>query len=205
VHASIYDKCLQLLQKEIEQNFYSLENDNYVQVINERNLERLSKLIEPSKVFYGGQVDRANRTIAPTLLQNISLTDAIMQEEIFGPLVPVLPYQDFDEVLNYIENHEKPLAAYLFSQDQKEEKSWKQRLSFGGGCINDAIMHITNPNLPFGGVGNSGMGNYHGKAGFDCFSHQKSIFKKPILFEAPLKYPPYSTSKLNWIKRLLKL
>jgi aldehyde dehydrogenase (NAD+) len=127
-----------------------------------------------------------------------------MQEEIFGPLLPLIPYNDFNEILNYISNQEKPLSAYLFSNQRKEQELWQDRLSFGGGCINDAIMHITNPNLPFGGVGQSGMGSYHGQAGFTTFSHFKSIFKKPNIFEVPLKYPPYTQSKMDWIKRLLK-
>jgi aldehyde dehydrogenase (NAD+) len=205
VHSSIYLQCLDLLGQEIKKNQYALENHNYVQIINERNLERLSKLIDPNKIVYGGQIDQNTRTIAPTILKDITTTEPIMQQEIFGPLLPVLPYSDFNEVLHYISHNEKPLSAYLFSNNKTEQTRWTKQLSFGGGCINDAIMHITNPHLPFGGVGNSGMGAYHGKAGFDCFSHQKSIFKKPILLEAPLKYPPYSAGKLKWIKRLLKL
>jgi aldehyde dehydrogenase (NAD+) len=204
VHHSIYQQCLDLLGQEIKKNQYTLENHNYVQIINERNLERLTKLIDPNKIVYGGQIDQSTRTIAPTILKDITTTEPIMQEEIFGPLLPVLPYSDFNEVLQYIAHNEKPLSAYLFSNNKTEQTLWTQQLSFGGGCINDAIMHITNPHLPFGGVGNSGMGAYHGKAGFDCFSHQKAIFEKPNLLEAPLKYPPYTKAKMTWIKRLLK-
>ena len=133
------------------------------------------------------------------------LEDAVMQEEIFGPILPLISFSNFEDVLHYIKNEEKPLSAYLFSNDAKEQNIWLNELSFGGGCINDALMHITNPNLPFGGVGQSGTGSYHGKAGFDTFSHYKSVFKKPRLFEVPLKYPPYTPSKMSWIKRLLKL
>ena len=127
-----------------------------------------------------------------------------MQEEIFGPILPLIRYTHFEEVLSYIQDHEKPLSAYLFSNNQAEQNAWLEQLSFGGGCINDAIMHITNPNLPFGGVGQSGTGSYHGKAGFTTFSHLKSVFKKPNIFEVPLKYPPYTQTKMDWIKRLLK-
>ena len=204
VHESIYQECLVLLQQEIEKNQYTLANKNYVQIINERNLARLEQLIQKEKVSCGGKVDRNTRTIEPTLLRDISLEDPIMQEEIFGPILPLLPYTHFEDALSYIQDHEKPLSAYLFSNDKAEQAAWLGQLSFGGGCINDAIMHITNPNLPFGGVGQSGTGSYHGKAGFETFSHRKSVFEKPRLFEVPLKYPPYTTTKMGWIKRLLK-
>lgn len=204
VHASVYDTCLELFKSQIAANDYRLDALNYVKIINERHLARLKNLIDQDKIALGGQIDALNRVIAPTLLKDVQLTDAIMQEEIFGPLLPLIKYQDFEEVLQYIENNEKPLSAYLFSNDPTEQKNWEQRLSFGGGCINDAIMHITNPNLPFGGVGQSGTGSYHGKAGFDTFSHFKSVFKKPNIFEVPLKYPPYTSSKMAWIKRLLR-
>lgn len=204
VHASVYDTCLELFKSQIAANDYRLDAHNYVKIINERHLARLKNLIDQDKIALGGQIDALNRVIAPTLLKDVQLSDAIMQEEIFGPLLPLIKYQDFEEVLQYIENNEKPLSAYLFSNDPTEQKNWEQRLSFGGGCINDAIMHITNPNLPFGGVGQSGTGSYHGKAGFDTFSHFKSVFKKPNIFEVPLKYPPYTTSKMAWIKRLLR-
>ena len=204
IHESIYQECLILLQQEIEKNQYALGNKNYVQIINERNLARLEQLIQKEKVSYGGKVNRNTRTIEPTLLRDISLEDPIMQEEIFGPILPLLPYTKFEDALSYIQDHEKPLSAYLFSNDKAEQAAWLGQLSFGGGCINDAIMHITNPNLPFGGVGQSGTGSYHGKAGFETFSHRKSLFEKPRLFEVPLKYPPYTTTKMGWIKRLLQ-
>lgn len=204
VHASIYDESIALFKSTIENNDYQLASKNYVQIINERHLERLERLIPKEKIAYGGKVDRNTRTIDPTLLRDISLEDPVMQEEIFGPILPLIRYTHFEEVLSYIQDHEKPLSAYLFSNNQTEQNAWLKQLSFGGGCINDAIMHITNPNLPFGGVGQSGTGSYHGKAGFATFSHFKSVFKKPNLFEVPLKYPPYTQTKMDWIKRLLK-
>jgi hypothetical protein len=188
----------------IEKNQYALANKNYVQIINDRNLTRLEQLLDKNKIAFGGAINHTDRTISPTILKEVSFDDAIMQEEIFGPILPVLSYKQFDTVLDYIQDHEKPLSAYLFSNDKTEQAAWLGQLSFGGGCINDAIMHITNPNLPFGGVGQSGNGSYHGKAGFDTFSHRKSVFEKPRLFEVPLKYPPYTAAKMNWIKRLLK-
>jgi aldehyde dehydrogenase (NAD+) len=205
IHESIYRECLALLQQEIENNQYALTNKNYVQIINERNLDRLEQLLVIDKIAFGGAINREKRSISPTLLKDVSYDDAVMQQEIFGPILPLLPYTKFEDALSYIQEHEKPLSAYLFSNDKAEQAAWLGNLSFGGGCINDAIMHITNPNLPFGGVGQSGTGSYHGKAGFDTFSHLKSVFKKPSLFEVPLKYPPYTAVKMNWIKRLLKL
>jgi aldehyde dehydrogenase (NAD+) len=204
VHESIYEESIALFKSTIANNNYNLSSKNYVQIINERNLERLERLIQKEKVTYGGNVDRDTRTIQPTLLRDISLNDPIMQEEIFGPILPLIRYTHFEEVLSYIQDHEKPLSAYLFSNEQAEQNAWLDQLSFGGGCINDAIMHITNPNLPFGGVGQSGTGSYHGKSGFTTFSHLKSVFKKPNIFEVPLKYPPYTQTKMDWIKRLLK-
>jgi aldehyde dehydrogenase (NAD+) len=204
IHDSIYEESIALFKSTIANNNYQLSSKNYVQIINERNLERLEQLIQKEKVAYGGNVDRNTRTIEPTLLRDISLEDPVMQEEIFGPILPLIRYTHFDEVLSYIQDHEKPLSAYLFSNEQTEQNAWLNRLSFGGGCINDAIMHITNPNLPFGGVGQSGTGSYHGKSGFTTFSHLKSVFKKPNIFEVPLKYPPYTQTKMDWIKRLLK-
>lgn len=205
IHESIYHECLALLQQEIENNQYALTNKNYVQIINDRNLDRLEQLLDKDKIAFGGAINREKRSISPTLLKDVSYDDAVMQQEIFGPILPLLPYTKFEDALSYIQEHEKPLSAYLFSNDKAEQAAWLGNLSFGGGCINDAIMHITNPNLPFGGVGQSGTGSYHGKAGFDTFSHLKSVFKKPSLFEVPLKYPPYTAVKMNWIKRLLKL
>ena len=204
IHDSIYEESIALFKSIIANNNYQLSSKNYVQIINERHLERLEQLIQKEKVAYGGNVDRNTRTIEPTLLRDISLEDPVMQEEIFGPILPLIRYTHFDEVLSYIQDHEKPLSAYLFSNEQTEQNAWLNRLSFGGGCINDAIMHITNPNLPFGGVGQSGTGSYHGKSGFTTFSHLKSVFKKPNIFEVPLKYPPYTQTKMDWIKRLLK-
>ena len=204
IHDSIYEDSIALLKSTIANNNYQLSSKNYVQIINERHLERLEQLIQKENVAYGGNVDRNTRTIEPTLLRDISLEDPVMQEEIFGPILPLIRYTHFDEVLSYIQDHEKPLSAYLFSNEQTEQNAWLNRLSFGGGCINDAIMHITNPNLPFGGVGQSGTGSYHGKSGFTTFSHLKSVFKKPNIFEVPLKYPPYTQTKMDWIKRLLK-
>ena len=204
VHQKIYKQALALFKQELDKNKYALESNNYVQIINDQHLKRLEKLIDQNNVIYGGQISRETRCISPTLLTEVDLQDEIMKEEIFGPLLPIIPFTEYQEVIRYIQSNEKPLAAYLFSKNSGEINQWLSELSFGGGCINDAIMHITNPKLPFGGVGQSGTGSYHGKAGFDTFSHYKSIFRKPSSFEVTLKYPPYTKSKMTWIKRLIR-
>jgi aldehyde dehydrogenase (NAD+) len=136
-------------------------------------------------------------------MRGVSREDAIMQEEIFGPILPVLTFSQLDEALLSIRSDEKPLSAYLFSNDHHEQELFTSTISFGGGCINDVVMHIANEHLPFGGVGQSGMGSYHGEQGFRKFSHQKSMLKKATWGEPNLKYPPYNESKLSWIKRLI--
>ncbi len=204
VDAQISESLLKALTKEIEKARYSFENSNYVQIINERNFDRLVALLDASKIYYGGQTDKAQRYIAPTLLHTISFDDKIMQEEIFGPILPVLTFTDLNEAVKNVQLLPKPLSCYVFtSSDQVKNKIIKE-ISFGGGAINDAIMHISNPNLPFGGVGSSGFGSYHGQAGFNCFSNFKSILDKPTWYESSLKYAPYTQRKLAIIKKLLK-
>ncbi len=204
VEQSIYQSFLDAMVAQIKANDYRIENQNYVQIIHDRHFNRLAELIQSSNVLYGGDVDASKRFISPTLIQAENWKDTIMQEEIFGPLLPIIPYRDYTEALDFIRQGEKPLSAYLFSNSRKEQTQFTDTISFGGGAINDVVMHITNPNLPFGGVGESGIGNYHGIHGFKTFSHAKSIFKKPNYFEPNLKFPPYSRRKLNWVKRILK-
>lgn len=204
VHRSIYSQLLAELIKHIENNAYSLANGNYVQIINAHHFNRLKELIATDRVHYGGELDEENRMISPTVLTNVCWDDPVMQEEIFGPILPVLVYDHLDEVISSIQTQPKPLSLYLFTRKSSVKKRIMNELSFGGGAINDTIMHITNSNLPFGGVGNSGIGSYHGEAGFKTFTHEKSIFEKPLWGEPSIKFPPYSSNKLKWIKRLLK-
>ena len=204
VHRTIYSQFLAELIKQIETNAYSLTNGNYVQIINTHHFNRLKELIETDKVHYGGGLDEENRLILPTILTNVSWDDSVMHEEIFGPILPVLVYDELDEVISTIQSQPKPLSLYLFTRKSSSKKRILNELSFGGGAINDTIMHITNSNLPFGGVGNSGIGSYHGEAGFKTFTHEKSVFEKPLWGEPSIKFPPYSSNKLKWIKRLLK-
>ncbi|PKF75769.1 aldehyde dehydrogenase family protein, partial [Chryseobacterium sp. PMSZPI] len=151
----------------------------------------------------GGSYDEEKLYIEPTIFNTIEWEDDIMQEEIFGPLLPVIGFKNFNVALNTILELEKPLAAYLFTNNNEQKKLFTDKLSFGGGCINDTVMHLSNDHLPFGGVGNSGIGNYHGKYGFEAFSHQKAVLEKATWGEPNIKYPPYSEKKLNWIKKIL--
>ncbi len=202
VHQDIKDEFLKLAVEEIKKHHFSKEKANYVKIINNANLERLASLIDPEKVYYGGKVDRNMRVVYPTIMENVTLNDAVMQEEIFGPILPVITIETLDEAFEIVKSLEKPLAAYLFSDSTKIKDRFLREIPFGGGCINDCVMHNTNPNLPFGGVGQSGMGSYHGKASFECFSHFKSVLDKPTAIETNLKYYGYSESKMKVLKML---
>ena len=203
VDEKVKDSFLDSLKSYIQKFNYQPGSEQYTRIINDRNFERLTKLIDPEKIFFGGKTDSSIKYIEPTILHNVTWDDPVMQEEIFGPILPVLTFNNFNEALIQIGNHEKPLAAYLFTNDFEEKENFTSKISFGGGCINDVVMHLSNDNIPFGGVGNSGIGNYHGKYGFEAFSHQKAILDRATWGEPDLKYPPYTDKKLNWIKKLL--
>ena len=205
VNEKIKDKFLEYLRSYILKFNYRCDSEHYTRIINEKNFDRLVQLIDPEKIYTGGNHDRSRLFIEPTILHNISWDDKMMEEEIFGPILPVLTYPYFREALTEIQSREKPLAAYLFTNNEDEKKLFTSLVSFGGGCINDVIMHLSNPHLPFGGVGNSGMGHYHGRFSFETFSHQKAVLHRKWWGEPNLKYPPYSENKLKWIKRLLGL
>lgn len=203
VEATIKDSFLKALVREIEKTNYSIVNENYVQIINEKNFDRLVKLIDADKIYFGGKSDKSERIIQPTILDNCTFDDLIMQEEIFGPILPIISYLDLDEAIEKVKEREKPLSCYVFTSSNANQNKIENELSFGGGAINDAIMHISNDKMPFGGVGASGMGNYHGKFGFDTFSHFKSILNKPTWLEFDFKYSPYTEWKQKIIKMLL--
>ncbi|WP_411812652.1 aldehyde dehydrogenase [Chryseobacterium scophthalmum] len=203
VEESIQEQFLEMLRKNIQQFKYEPQSEHYTKIINQKNFQRLIKLIDQDKIYFGGNSDDEKRYIEPTILTNINWKDEVMQEEIFGPILPVISFTNFNLILNEIIELEKPLAAYLFTNNSEEKENFKNKISFGGGCINDVIMHLGNENLPFGGVGNSGIGNYHGKFGFETFSHQKAVLERSTWGEPNIKYPPYSEKKLNWIKRLM--
>ncbi len=203
VDEKVKDSFLDTLKSYIQKFNYQPESEHYTRIINDRNFDRLVKLIDQEKVFFGGKSDVAKRFIEPTIMNNVNWDEAVMQEEIFGPILPVLTFKNFNDALLQIAGQEKPLSAYLFTDDSEEKENFVSKISFGGGCINDVVMHLSNDNLPFGGVGNSGIGNYHGKFGFEAFSHQKAILDRATWGEPDLKYPPYTEKKLTWIKKLL--
>jgi len=204
VDNKIRDKFLEKCVEEIENRSYDLENNNYVQIINERNFDRLAAMVDTEKVYYGGKTDKEKRIFGPTLLHNVTFGDKVMEDEIFGPILPVIGYDDLDAAINKVSELPRPLSCYVFTNKKGSEQKVMQGISFGGGGVNEAVMHITNPDLPFGGVGNSGTGKYHGEAGFREFSNYKAILKKPTWFELNLKYAPLSKAKLRWIRRFFK-
>lgn len=169
-----------------------LENKDYGKIINEKHFERLTGLIAPGKVITGGRSDKQTLQIEPTVMDGVSFDDVVMAEEIFGPILPVLTLDRFEDVYDILKDGQKPLALYIFSQNKKHINSVLGRLSFGGGCVNDVVIHLATSEMGFGGVGESGMGAYHGKAGFDAFSHTKSIVDKKTFMDLPMRYQPYN-------------
>jgi len=203
VEESVKPKLLQLMTEKLLETNYSDGAEHYTSIINKRNFDRVLGLVDESKVIYGGKYNADSLYIEPTIMDNVTWEDPVMQEEIFGPVLPVMTYNNYDEVLNKIIEVEKPLAAYLFSNNEEEKDKLLKLVSFGGGCINDTLMHITSDYLPFGGVGNSGIGNYHGEFGFLTFSHQKSVIEKTNWGEPDWKYPPYTDKKMHWLKKVM--
>lgn len=191
VHERVKNACIEELKTHMK-NLYTddpLSNEHWPRIINERHFERILRLIENETIIFGGRSDKSKLSIEPTLLDNVSWESPVMQEEIFGPVLPILTYSDLDEAIKRIKEKPKPLAFYLFTQNKNVQKKVLQSVSFGGGSINDTIYHIATPHLPFGGVGDSGIGKYHGKASFDTFTHYKSILKQTNLFDLPIRYP----------------
>lgn len=186
-------------------SFYTdtpLDNEDYGKVINERHFKRIKKLLSTDRIIFGGQCKEEECKIAPTLIA-ANFDSPIMQEEIFGPILPIIEVENIHKAIQYIKNNDKPLALYLFTKDKNVEAQVLNTVSFGGGCVNDTIVHLASDELPFGGVGNSGMGSYHGKYSFDTFSHKKSVLIRPQRLDMPLRYPPYS-GKLEQIRKLFK-
>ncbi len=170
-----------------------LKNKDYGKIINEKHFERLCGLIDQKKVVVGGKTNPRTCQIAPTVMDNVIYEDAVMGEEIFGPIMPVITFDSFDKVIEKLKDKDKPLALYLFSSDKKHIKRATTELSYGGGCINDVVIHLATSEMGFGGVGESGMGAYHGKDGFDAFSHYKSIVDKKTWLDLPMRYQPYKS------------
>lgn len=201
--SQIKDELLQLMKEEII-GFYGnnpLCCDYYPKIISAKHYKRLMDLTIGEDIYYGNETDGIK--ISPTVINNVSWDAPIMQEEIFGPLLPVIEYNNIFDALEEIRAREKPLALYLFTKNKEIEKKVLRDVSFGGGCINDTVLHFSSKSMPFGGVGNSGMGNYHGKYSFRTFSHEKSILKKGCLIDIPLRYPPFN-KKTSFLKKILK-
>ncbi|MEE0397849.1 MAG: aldehyde dehydrogenase [Lachnospiraceae bacterium] len=203
-HKSIQDKLLQELKLQVEKQFGSdpLADNDYGKIINQKHFDRLCRLLQSGELYLGGETDAEALRIAPAIMTQVTFDDPVMQEEIFGPVLPVLTYENFDELMLLLKKRPKPLAQYLFSSNKAHIRRVNEELSYGGGCINDTIIHLATSEMGFGGVGESGMGAYHGKAGFDAFSHQKSIVDKKTWLDLPMRYQPY-TSKLY--RKLLQI
>lgn len=205
----IDERCKQEFKKEFEKatrKMYPglLESPDLGRIINEKHFNRLKGLLEGQRVVFGGQCDDKLLRIAPTLLEDTDPDSPIMQEEIFGPILPMLTYRSFDEALSFIRGREKPLALYIFSKDRRHISAVQQTLTYGGGCVNDTVVHLSNPSMPFGGVGSSGMGSYHAKQGFDTFTHEKSVLRKALWLDIPVRYAPYDDRLTRLLRLLLR-
>lgn len=202
----IRDELITAILAEIEKQFGKepLKNPNYGKIINEKHFERILGLINGEKLVYGGQSEPESLRIAPTVLNNITWDDAVMGEEIFGPLLPILTFDTLDAALDTVESHPHPLALYFFSEDKAAQKKVLDTCRFGGGCINDTIIHLATSDMPFGGVGESGMGSYHGRVGFETFSHYRSIVDKKTWMDLPIRYQKYTRLKEKMMRTFLK-
>lgn len=191
VHDDVKFKLMKAIVKHINHLFgkHPLYNEDYTKIINAQHFERLIDYLDNGNMIHGGKYDSETHLIEPTVLDKITWEDPIMQDEIFGPILPVLPFTNIEEALYTIRRKEKPLALYYFGENEKIQEQVIEFISFGGGAINDAVYHLGNPFLPFGGVGNSGIGSYHGKYGFDTFTHEKGILKQSTKFDLPFRYP----------------
>jgi aldehyde dehydrogenase (NAD+) len=204
VHSSVKDKMVDYIKTEIT-GFYGqnpLENKDYPKIINQKQFDRIISLLKDEQILFGGESNERLQ-IAPTLLDNVTADSPVMLQEIFGPILPILTFERIDEVISFVAAREKPLALYLFTKDKTVEQRVMTSLSYGGGCINDTIVHVATSRMGFGGVGYSGMGSYHGKASFDTFSHYKSMLKKYNWIDLPFRYLPSSKQKLRILKLFL--
>ena len=202
----VKDELIGYIRQEISKQLGEnpLENKNYGKVINEKHFNRLCGLINQDKVVSGGNTLPETLKIEPTVMDNITWDDAVMKEEIFGPILPVMIYDNLDEVIDIVESKPHPLALYNFSSDKKNIKKVSELCRYGGGCVNDVVVHLATPEMPFGGCGESGMGAYHGKFGFDTFTHKKSILDKKTWFDLPIRYQPYSKLQNILLKMFLR-
>lgn len=205
VHSSVHDAVVDRLRHTIRA-FYGADprqSGDFGRIVTHRHLARLRGLLDADKIAIGGEVDEEDRYLAPTVMVDVSMDDAVMGEEIFGPILPILKIESFEEALALVAKRPNPLAAYLFTRDGEEERRFVEQVQFGGGCINNTLVHMADPDLPFGGVGPSGLNAYHGKASFEVFSHRKSVLRSGTFLDPGVKYPPYNDTSLSIFKKLL--
>lgn len=202
VHEKVKDAFVEAVNAVIAKHDH--QPDHFTRIIHDGHFERLVRLIEPHQVVHGNGHDASTRYLSPHVIDNVNEHDLIMQEEIFGPILPILTYSDLDVLIAHLKTKEKPLALYLFSQNKANQRNVFDAISFGNGAINDTLMQVANPHLPFGGIGSSGIGAYHGYASFERFSHRKAFVKRFRFFDPSFMYPPYSKSTKQWIKRFMK-
>lgn len=205
VEEEIREAFTEALKKEFTRQVKdAVQNGDLPRIINDRQFDRLQAYIDAHPSRWGGWYSKEHRLIQPALFYSVKRDDPVMQEEIFGPILPILSYTDFDAMLQALQREEKPLSLYFFSRKKRRIDQLLHTISFGGGCINDTMMHNAHPGLPFGGVGYSGMGAYHGKHSFDTFSHQKAVLSSPVYLHIPIRYRPYADWKKKWIRRILR-
>ena len=204
VHNSVKEKLIKCILKEIKSRYHDALNSNtYPRIINEHHYKRLLNLIKVEKNIIGGRADEFSRKIEPTVLPEADFEDEIMKEEIFGPLLPIIEYDDIKKLIRTIKEREKPLACYVFTKYEKTARHIIKSISYGGGCVNDVVIQVSNHYMPFGGVGNSGIGSYHGKYGFDTFSHKKSVVWNETILDLPIRYAPFNLLKFRMLKYIL--
>ncbi|EZP76929.1 NAD-dependent aldehyde dehydrogenase [Parageobacillus genomosp. 1] len=205
IHDEVKDALIEKMKHYIRAFYGDMPemSGHYAKIVSERHTKRLVSFLQDGTIVHGGRYNIAQQWMEPTIIEKVDVNASIMQEEIFGPILPVFSFTNIDEAIHFIQRYEKPLALYLFSEDRRVQQAVLERVSFGGGCINDTLMHIATPYLPFGGVGQSGFGAYHGKASFDAFSHYKSILKQTTVWDIAVRYPNYPKA-FQWVKRLLK-
>ncbi len=205
VHRGVKEKLLKQIKDELK-NFYGenpKDSDDFGRIVSLKHFDRLLPFLNEGEMVVGGESDQDQLYIAPTLIENLSWESAVMKEEIFGPILPIFEFEEHEELVGLLQEKQKPLAFYLFTKNPKVKKRYMNQFSFGGGCINDTLVHLSDPDLPFGGVGASGMGAYHGEAGFTLFSHKKSVVDKSFKLDLSFRYPPYTDKKLSLLKKVL--
>ncbi|WP_442593852.1 aldehyde dehydrogenase [Neobacillus sp. D3-1R] len=202
IHKRVKKEFLQLMRESIYELYGQnvIETGNFTKIVSEKHFNRLITFLNNGEIVMGGKYNSSKLLIEPTVLQNVSWTDKVMEDEIFGPILPVIEYDDLSQMIKVINDRSKPLALYIFSENSSVQEKIIDNVSFGGGCINDTVFHLSSPHLPFGGVGESGIGAYHGKGSFDVFSHEKSILKQTTAFDLPFRYPNTKNAlkKIKW-------